>query len=124
MTLSPLPCWEHLSPEQIRARVGAIVQRIEEAAARGREESDSEALGPAAVRAQKPFDQPARPKKSPAPLFHAFTRRVSRELYEAYHLFLEAFRDAADRLRARDRTAGFPPGNFPPALPFVGGASG
>ena len=41
VTLSPLPCWEHLSPEQLRSRVEAIVQRIEETAARGREESGS-----------------------------------------------------------------------------------
>jgi hypothetical protein len=61
VTLSPLPCWEHLSPEQIRARVEAIVQRIEETAAKGREESGSAVLGATAVRAQKPFDQPARP---------------------------------------------------------------
>jgi hypothetical protein len=42
------------------------------------------------------------------------------KLYEAYHLFLAAFRDAAERLRASDRTARFPQGSFPPALPFVG----
>ena len=75
--------------------------RIEETAAKSREESGSAVLGAAAVRAQKPFDQPAKPKKSPAPLFHAFTRRVRRELYEAYHLFLAAFRDAADPLASR-----------------------
>jgi len=69
VTLSPLLCWEHLSPEQCRARVEAIVQRIEETAAKGREESGSEVLGAAAVRAQKPFDQPARPKR---PLLEAF----------------------------------------------------
>lgn len=67
VTLSPLPCWEHLPPEQRRARVEAIVQRIEETAAKEREESGSAVLGAAAVCAQKPFDQPARPKKSPAP---------------------------------------------------------
>jgi hypothetical protein len=115
--------------EAAPARVEDIVQKIEETAAKDREESGSTVLGAAAVCTQKPFDQPARPKKSPAPLFHAFTRRVRRELYEAYHLFLAAFRDAADRLRAGDRTGRFPTGSFPPALPFVSalaplGASG
>jgi hypothetical protein len=119
VTLSSLPCWKHLSPEQIRERIGAIVERIEKAAATSREESGSGVLGAAAVCAQNPFDRPAKPKKSPAPLFHAFTRRVRRELYEAYHLFLAAFRDAADRLRAGDRNARFPLGSFPPGLPFV-----
>jgi hypothetical protein len=76
--------------------------------------ADTAVLGAAAVRAQKPFNKPARPKKSPAPLFHAFIRRVRRELYEAYHLFLAAFRDSADCLRSGDRTAKFPLGSFPP----------
>jgi hypothetical protein len=93
--LSPLPCWGHLSKNAIRERVASIIQRVEETAAARRAESASEILGVAAVRAQKPFDRPARPKKSPAPLVHAFARRVRRELYEAYHLFLAAFRDAA-----------------------------
>jgi hypothetical protein len=119
VALSPLPCWKHLSPEQIRERIGAIVERIEKAAATSREESGSGVLGAAAVCAQNPFDRPAKPKKSPAPLFHAFIRRVRRELYEAYHLFLAAFRDAADCLRAGDRNARFPLGSFPPGLPFV-----
>jgi hypothetical protein len=99
--------------------VAAIVQKVEEEAAERRAETASEVLGAAAVRAQKPFDWPARPKRSPAPLIHAFARRVRRELYEAYHLFLAAFRDAADRLRSGDRNAQFPVGSFPPGLPFV-----
>jgi hypothetical protein len=53
-------------------------------------------------------------KKTPEPLVHTFARRVRRELYEAYHLFLAAFRDAADRLRSGDRNAQFPAGSFPP----------
>ena len=64
--------------------------------------------------------RPAKPKKSPAPLFHAFTRRIRRELYEAYHLFLAAFRDAADRLRAGDRNASFPWEAFRLACPSSG----
>jgi hypothetical protein len=83
---------------------------VEEEAAARRAETTSEALGAAAVRAQKPFDRPARP--NPAPLIHAFARRVRRELYKAYHLFLAAFRDAADRLRSGDRNALFPGGQL------------
>jgi hypothetical protein len=65
-----------------------------------------------------------KPKKSPAPLFHAFTRRVRRELYDVDHLFLAAFRDAADKWRAGDRNVGFPLGSFPPGLPFVTALTG
>ena len=117
--LDPLPCWQHLSKEAIRERVAAIVDKAEADAARAREELAKGVLGAAAVRAQIPTERPTRVKKSPAPLFHAFTRRVHRELYEAYHQFLAAFRDAADRLRSGDRSARFPGGSFPPALPFV-----
>jgi hypothetical protein len=36
-----------------------------------------------------------------------------------YGLFLAAFRDAAEQLKAGDRSARFPTGSFPPGLPFV-----
>jgi hypothetical protein len=59
-----------------------------------------------------------------APLFHALSAGVRWELWElweAYRLFVAAFRQAADKLRAGDRNAAFPPGSFPPALPYVAG---
>jgi len=117
--LDPLPCWQHLPKELIRQRVAEIVESAESDATRAREGLDKVALGAKAVRAQVPTERPKRVKKSPAPLFHAFTRRVRRELYEAYHQFLAAFRDAADQLRSGDRSARFPVGSFPTALPFV-----
>jgi hypothetical protein len=43
------------------------------------------------------------------------------ELYEGYAWFVAAFRQAAEKLKAGDRSAAFPTGSFPPALPFVGG---
>ena len=36
-----------------------------------------------------------------------------------YAWFVPAFRDASEKLQAGDLTAKFPPGSFPPALPFV-----
>jgi hypothetical protein len=38
-----------------------------------------------------------------------------------YSCFVAAFRDAAEKLRLGDRTASFPAGSFPPALPFAAG---
>jgi hypothetical protein len=73
---------------------------------------------PLYVRRNRSTSRPGRrnlPRLSSMPSLAASVR----ELYEAYHLFLAAFRDAADRLRAGDRTARFPRGSFPPALPFV-----
>ena len=38
---------------------------------------------------------------------------------EAYWLFVSAFREASERLKAGDRLARFPLGSFRPGLPFV-----
>ena len=66
-------------------------------------------------------DRPAKSKKSPAPLFHAASQAVRRELYEMYGWFAAAFREASEKLRAGNRMVSFPAGSFPPALPFVAG---
>jgi hypothetical protein len=75
----------------------------------------------AAVLAQNPLQKPKKTKKSPAPAFHAASKAMRRELWNAYALFVAAYRDAADKLRAGIRDVRFPSGSFPPALPFVGG---
>jgi hypothetical protein len=51
---------------------------------------------------------------------HAASRRIRREIYEMYYRFVAAFREAAEQLRAGDRSVTFPEGSFPPGLPFVG----
>ena len=40
-------------------------------------------------------------------------------LYEAYAAFVAVYREAADKLKRGDPSAAFPPGSFPPHLPFV-----
>ncbi len=71
--------------------------------------------------AQEPHSAPETLKKSPAPLFHAASRRVRQEFYEAYKYFVAAFQDAAARLRAGESDVLFPAGSFPPASPWVSG---
>ena len=56
-----------------------------------------------AILKQQPQEGPQRSKKSYAPLFHAASRKVRRDLYDG------------------NLAAVFPAGSFPPALPFVGG---
>jgi REP element-mobilizing transposase RayT len=121
LALSPLPCWKHLSDEVRRQLVVEMIADIEAEAALRRQRSGSQVLGAAAVRGQHPFDRPARPKKSPAPLFHAVSKWVRQELWAAYAWFVASFRDASAKLRSGDRLARFPAGSFPPALPFVAG---
>jgi REP element-mobilizing transposase RayT len=113
LTLEPLPCWSGLSDEHYRERIASLVARIE---------AEAQAMRPfgrEAVLAQEPHSKPVRSKKSPAPRFHAFRKNVRRDLYEAYAWFVAAFRNASEKLRSGDLTAKFPPGSFPPALPFV-----
>lgn len=119
LTLDPLPCWSGLSDDLYRERIASLLARIEVDARAEREKRGTEPLGRAAVLAQDPHGKPVHSKKSPAPRFHAFRKSVRRELYEAYALFVAAFRDASEKLRAGDLTAKFPSGSFPPALPFV-----
>jgi hypothetical protein len=123
LELDPLPCWNHLTAEQEqrRDRAAALVEDIEAEAAVRRKRTGIRPFGPAAVLAQDPLRRPSHTKKSPAPAFHAASQAVRRELRDAYAWFVDAFRQAAAKLRAGDRSAAFPAGSFPPAMPFVGG---
>jgi len=87
------------------------VSVIEQQAREAREATGLPLLGVKAILAQKPQDRPSRPKKSPAPLFHAFTKSMRKALWEAYGWFVAAFREAAEKLRAGDRMANFPTGS-------------
>jgi REP element-mobilizing transposase RayT len=121
VTLSPLPCWKDLSANTRRTRALSLISQIETEAATRRSRTGGEPLGVAAILGQHPHHRPRHLKKSPAPLFHTISQVVRRELYEGYAWFVAAFREAAEKLKAGDRSAAFPAGSFPPALPFVGG---
>ena len=96
-----------------------VVARIESAAAARIAATGITPPGPAVIRNQRPHDRTNHPKRSPAPLFHAATKAMRQEMWDAYAWFVGAFRQAAEKLKAGDRTAAFPSGSFPPALPFV-----
>jgi hypothetical protein len=90
-----------------RQQVAALVEQIESEAAAELTKSGRAPLGVAGVLRQSPETRPVRSKKSPAPLYHAATRAVRKAFWEAYCLFVSAFRDASERLRAGDRMARF-----------------
>jgi REP element-mobilizing transposase RayT len=121
VALEPLPCWSDLEPEVWRERVAALVAEIEAEAEAKRNATGVTPPGPAAIRGQRPHDHPNKIKKSAAPMFHAASKKARLELYQAYALFANAFREASEKLREGDRTVAFPPWSFPPALPFVRG---
>jgi hypothetical protein len=118
---SPLPCWEHLSPEAYRQRVANMADEIEEDATASRQRTGTEPLGASAILAQDPASRPKRLKKSPAPLFHAASKAMRHYFYEGFSWFVVAYRTAAEKLQGGDPDPRFPIGSFPPALPFVGG---
>ena len=78
-------------------------------------------MGVQEILERDPQHRPAKLSRSPAPLVHAATERARKALYGMYSWFVAAFQDAAQMLRLGDRTACFPAGSFPPALPFVSG---
>jgi REP element-mobilizing transposase RayT len=121
VVLSPIPCWAHLPPDRYRARVAALVESIETAAARQRSQSNRSVLGVEAILAMDPQHRPTKLAKSPAPLLHAFSKAARKAFYEGYSWFVSLFRTAAEALKAGDRNAPFPAGSFPPGLPFVAG---
>jgi REP element-mobilizing transposase RayT len=119
LTLSPLPCWQHLSPEAYRQRVAEVVDRIERHAAAERARTGAKIVGARAVLAQHPHHRPATIARTLAPLVHAASRAARQAFRDAYRQFVEAFREAAEMFRRRDFIAVFPAGSFPPAPPFV-----
>ena len=102
-----------------RQRIAELVEEIEAEARADREARGIEPLGAEAILRQDPHTRPNQTKKSPAPAYHAATKAARERFWEAYSAFVAAFREAADKLKAGDRTARFPLGSFPPSLPFV-----
>jgi REP element-mobilizing transposase RayT len=121
--LTPLPCWAHLAPDVYRQRVADLVEEIESEAAAELAKSGRVPLGIDGILRQSHEARPIRSKKSPAPLYHAATRAVRRAFWEAYAMFVAAFREASERWKSGDRLALFPLGSFPPGLPFVTAAA-
>lgn len=110
VTLTPLPCWGHIEKEEYESRIAGLLHSIEQT---GRK-NDRELALP-----KSPRERPLRSNRSPAPYFHCASKRVRRQLFEAYHWFVAAHREATERLSRGDPTAVFPEGSFPPPLPYV-----
>ncbi len=124
LELDPLPCWRHLPKEEIRWRITEMVDEIDAEAARQVVLNGRAPLGVEAIRKQHPHDRAESPNKSPAPAVHAASKAVRTQMIAAYRLFVEAYREAAARLRAGELTVEFPPGCFPPARPYVPSGAG
>ena len=117
--LRPIPCWESLTRAERCAEVKELLRQIDQMARHRRKETGRAPLGEKKILRQDPHYQPARPKRSPAPAFHAASREHYRQLRERYREFLEEYREASRRLREGEDRVVFPAGCFPPRLPYV-----
>ena len=118
--LSPLPCWKHLSADAWRERVLSRSTRSKPKPPPG-EPRPAPASGGSGDPGPASAPSPPAPEEIPRTLVPRDRQTVRQGLYEGYAWFVAAFRQAAEKLKAGDRSAAFPAGSFPPALPFVGG---
>ena len=116
--VAPIPCWEHLTREEIRARVQTLIKEIERETRDRLEAEDRCPMGAQRVLKQHPHDQPAMTKRSPAPLVHAATLEAWIAYKEAWMEFRYRYRIAALRM-SRGESAAFPTGCFPPRGAFI-----
>ncbi|MEA2605102.1 MAG: hypothetical protein QOF89_6094 [Acidobacteriota bacterium] len=88
--------------------VASLQEDIEAEAAAVSLETGAQVLGVEAILSRDPLYRPEKLARPPAPLVHAATQAAGKAFYEAYSWFLGAFRDAAEKLRRRDRVAASP----------------
>lgn len=119
LVLSPLPCWRDLPDGECRAKARALVEAIDHTARERRKATGVRVLGPRGVCRGRRRKRAKPLEKSPAPRFHTVTREAWEALREAYVEFVAQFRAAAEFLRQGIPDPPFPPGSFPPGLPFV-----
>ena len=119
LDLSPIPCWAHLQPEEVRALVLALVQEIEQKTRDRLKAEGRSPMGARRILKQAPLDQPVHTKKSPAPIVHAATLGAWIRYKEAWLDFQASYRGAADRFKRGDLSVVFPEGSFPPRGAFV-----
>jgi hypothetical protein len=113
--MAPIPCWAHLTRDQIASRTRAL---IDEVVAEGRARGIP-VLGVDRVLSQDPHGMPQESNHSPAPLCHAACQTLRLAFRTAYRAFVGAFRAAADSLKAGHSRVEFPPGSFPCSAAYV-----
>lgn len=116
--LAALPCWAHLSATDYRERVRALAQEITQETQDRHRALGSHPLGRRAILRQHPHQRGNPLKKTRAPWIHAVQKCVREAYCSLYRAFVAAYRAAAQKLSSGNRMAIFPPGCFPPALPF------
>lgn len=117
--IEPIPALQDLPDEEQQKFYRKMVADIERETRQNNRDKGHIPPGPAWVCRQHPHTILKGGKNTPAPLCLTRSRRIRMAFFEAYKLFLHAFRQAAQRLKAGELDVDFPPNCFPPGLPFV-----
>jgi hypothetical protein len=99
VSLTPLPCLQHLTADQRQAECRRIVGEIQARAEAENKEKGRQPMGVAAILAQDPHSKPSSTDRSPAPFVHASDDSTEMEFRARYRAFVDAFRAGAQRLR-------------------------
>ena len=116
LSLCPLPCWDELSPQEVRARITEMVSDITAETRQRLRQDEKRPLGVRRILRQDPHAQPSRIARSDAPRFHAATWQIRRMLEVGYRSYRDAYQDAMEALRGHRLPVRFPSHGIPPPL--------
>ena len=119
LVLSPLPCCRHLDTQDYRQQIVDMIDEITRQARSHHRRNRTQPLGVRRILRQDPLKPTELTERRPRPRIHALTRAAREAYLKAYRIVVLAYRAAAKRLRDGHPEPGFPPGCFPPGLPFV-----
>ncbi len=118
--LTPLPHLKDNSDEATRKCYQQMVEEIEEETRKALVQKGRQALGADAIMSQDPFSRPRHPKRSPAPLCHASSRRTRNKYLREYKWFVALYHRAVEKLRRGELNIEFPENCFLPPLAYRG----
>lgn len=119
LKMTPLPCWEAMSPALWRRLVRKMIEELETEATEKRVAQCINVLGARAVLAADPQSRILHKSRTRAPSVHALDPRERATLKAALRLRKAAYEEASQRFRSGEWTVTFPAGMFRPSGGFV-----
>ena len=117
--LEPLPSSAHLSAAAYRDLVSEMVRDIEAETLAMHRDAGTTPLGASKIRRGHPHRRQRKIPRRRRPWCHASQRETRLALKQAIAEIVAAYRQAAEQLKQGVENVLFPPGTFPPGLPFV-----